>query len=106
MKSVLGEALKGLGARADMKVQDNESAGSSSATPSEVESDIDEEESGRRTPQSDGSSDKIPVKQSPADRAYRPMINQAAEDLEDAEMDAKTLPGVVNTQAHFAKLEK
>ena len=103
---MLGEALKGLGARTDMKVQDNESARSSSATPSEVESDMDEEESGRQTPQSDGSSDKIPVKQSPAGRAHRPMINQAAEDLEDAEMDSKTLPGVVNTQAHFAKLEK
>lgn len=102
---MLGEALKGLGARTDMKVQGDESARSSSATPSEVESDLDEEESGRRTPQSDGSSDKIPVKQSPADRGYRPMINQAAGDLEDADVDSHTLPGVVNTQAHFAKLE-
>ena len=75
VKRALGEALVSLGSRTDLKVEDKSDA---SPTASEVSSEFEDEDmgTGRSTPQSEDSTDKVPVKQAPEQRNYRAMFNQ------------------------------
>jgi len=58
---------------------------------------------GLSTPQSEDSSDKIPVKQSPPQKQHRTMINQPVKnDL----MDEQLVPGILNTQTHCEQLNR
>ena len=59
MKEALGEALKELGSRTDLKISDNRSGSAS-----EVSSEFEDEDmgTGRSTPGSEDSTDKVPVK--------------------------------------------
>ena len=61
MKEALGEALKELGSRTDLKISDNQNSGSAS----EVSSEFEDEDmgTGRSTPVSEDSTDKVLVKQ-------------------------------------------
>ena len=90
-----------------MKITDTSPRHSSIESEQEISEVDDIEQSGRQTPESEDSSDKIPVKQSPPQKQHRFMINQAAkdEDIEDR-LPTHLVPGIVNTQAHFEKLEQ
>ena len=77
----------------------------SPVTPTE-EDDYDEEEAGRQSPQSEDSSDKIPVKLSPEQRAHRSIVNCKVEADYEEVLEEQTLPGVVRTQAHFERQKK
>ena len=97
VKSALDTALQGLGIRADMAAKgEEESEPESSDHFHDQDESYDEEEStGRRTPESEDSSDKIPVKQSAPDRQHRTMINQASEEKDL--IPEHRIPGILNT---------
>ena len=65
VKGVLNDALKSLGSRSDLKIADESLKGSAAA--SEVSSEFEDEDMGtdRSSPESEDSTDKVPVKQSP-----------------------------------------
>ena len=89
--------MKGLGSRTDLKVDD--------ASSGEVTSEFEDEDmgTGRSTPESEDSTDKVPVKQAPA---HRTMINEEVDQPDECALDTKLVPGIVNTQAHFNKLDQ
>lgn len=107
MKQALGSAIKSLGSRTNLKINDDSSADEESdEATSEFEDEDMGTEGGRSTPQSDDSTDKVPVKQSPEQRAYRAMINQKVDEANEAALEEHIIPGIVNTQAHFNKLDQ
>ena len=86
VKSVLDQALKNLGVR---QSQENDASSQESSMPEEdygvEDSEAEEIAPGRRSPISDGSSDKIPVKQSPPMKQNRTMINNIVSEAAQAD---------------------